>query len=347
MSLIVFTVCAPGCATSTDGDSPVVDAGTAVPPEESPSGAPRSAELAIEAKRTGELAQAPLGLMARQIGALYGGGIVVMHGTNPYTLVGPYTLQDETMDRVVRSMAAALPSCVATLSNGYYFLHPPEPLYESLNAMSLEGKLHPRYRTMTAAATFGVDTPLFNAFALLGHSLDITIVGDNAVTDGLTGELAVGELPLHDALAAVLKSARISDQVFRIESTDEYIFIRHVNNAAKASLLANAGRLSAAQEARLDRRVDVALPAPMKSVNEVASMPGAQALGYVLDELSGQLGIEVRTEPGIEKLPVNPVVMNGVRVRTAMDLLIRQWPLAQFAYELTGDVIVIRYVGPQ
>jgi len=62
----------------------------------------------------------------------------------------------------------------------------------------------------------------------------------------------------------------------------------------------------------------------------------------VLDSLSQQLGILVVAEKGLEDLPVNPVVLNNVRVQTAMDLLIRQWLIPDFGYQVAGDRIVIR-----
>ncbi len=339
LGLVTLALVFSGCATDSGPETTAV-----APSVETPRATVSPSIPPLERHVTASLDQAPLGLMARRLGELAGGGIVVMNGLNMYELMGPLELHNETIGATVQAIAAKVP-CELSQTEDYFFLHASGPVYASLNAVSFDDAIDGRYRSMRASTFFGVDTPLFNAFALLGRTLNITLVGDNAVADALSGELAVGEVALTTALEALLKSARLNDQAVQVETTDEYIFLRHANNQSRPDLLLNAGAITDAQEAMLDRRVDVHLPRSHGDPTEVATSPGAHALGYILDALSEQLGIQVRADAGIEKLPVNPVVMNQVRVRTAMDLLIRQWLLPEFGYEVTGETIVIRHVG--
>ncbi|NJL72818.1 MAG: hypothetical protein HC888_15280 [Candidatus Competibacteraceae bacterium] len=67
-------------------------------------------------------------------------------------------------------------------------------------------------------------------------------------------------------------------------------------------------------------------------------------LEAVLPALTAQLGILVEASPEARDLPVNPCVLPGVRLRTALDLLVRQWPLPRYGYEVLPDRILIRPV---
>jgi LysM repeat protein len=58
--------------------------------------------------------------------------------------------------------------------------------------------------------------------------------------------------------------------------------------------------------------------------------------------LSRQLGITIVAEKGLEGAPIKTGLMNDVRVSTALDLLVRQWPVPEFGYQFTQDRIVIR-----
>lgn len=339
--LAVGLVCA--CATGPEqSDLRIVAQDTEAQETEEPSGT----ESATRPTPTIEIAQAPLNLAVRQLGKVSNQGIVLMNGMGLDSNVGPFLFSEDRFPQIVEELAASV-SCDIHEANGYYFLYPSQPIYESLTAVSLEGLLDTRYAGITAEAAFGTNTPLFNAFALLGHALGLTIVADNAVADTLSGEVALGELPLELTLEAVLKSARMNERMFRIESTEEYIFFRHANNVGRERILLNAEELDEAQLLELVKEVDVMLPQVSGEPGRFEGARGAQLLGRVLEELSEQLGIPVRAEPGLERLPVNPVVMNGVRVKTALELLIRQWLLPEFAYEYRNGEIVIRHVGPE
>ena len=143
------------------------------------------------------------------------------------------------------------------------------------------------------------------------------------------------------ALEALLKSARVTPGSFQVDSTPEYTFISAIQNSNPKMTLLNPETLDAAQNALLDAQVDVALPLPNQDPAHLEIKAGATPLGQVLKTLSQQLGTPVAAEPGLEELPVNPCAFNHVRVRTAVDLLIRQWPVAEFGYELTGGQILI------
>jgi hypothetical protein len=141
-----------------------------------------------------------------------------------------------------------------------------------------------------------------------------------------------------------MKSARIPQEQFVVESTPEYIFVRAVQNSTSPSARIGGDAPDVAANEILEKRVNVRVPA-LPGKNARPAIPeGIEPLGEVLAALSDQLGVPVEVVTGLEALPVNPVILNNVTIRTAMDLLIRQWPVPEFGYEFRDGRIIIRGV---
>jgi len=288
-------------------------------------------------------ARVTLGEAVRQLGREAGGSAVLMHGIED-KVVGPFDFRRATHRTVMEALAEA-EGCLVQVGPDYTFVHP--PAYGLLCDVSTAGLLDPAYAGLEAALAFRAGTPLFSVFAPLSQALAITVVADDAVGDATCGELVLDEMPLASALDAVLKSARVAPNAFHVDSTAEYILVRAAGNVHPAELLLNAGTLTPAQYARLDARVDVVLPAPQADAAHLR-VPGRPApLRDVLNVLSAQLGVEIRAESALLEFPVNPVVFTNVRVRTAIDLLIRQWLVPEFGYVFLDDSVLIKRLSSE
>jgi hypothetical protein len=235
---------------------------------------------------------------------------------------------------------AKMAGCAVQATAHYAFLYPGRDPYDVLATLSVEGRLDPAYGDTTASIAFGAGTPLFTAMAMLGRALNHTFVVDNTLAEAECGELALSGAPLASVLEAVLKSARVAE--FRIESTEEFVLISGPANAAPQTALLNGAGLGDAARAVLDRRANVFLPARSQAPAGVVMTPGAETLGAAAETLSAQLGVPVTVQHGLEELPVMPMIAHDVRIATALDLLIRQWPVPQFGYEAQPDRILIR-----
>lgn len=281
----------------------------------------------------------PLDDTVRRVGERIGGGLVTMNG------IGDRPLPPLKMKRrPYRQLVALLSLYTGSqfyASPYYYFLYAPG--YDSLTGISLENSLHERYAGMGGAMAFGANTELYNVFAMLGKSMGITVLADNPIADSRCGELALEEVPLRIGLEAILQSARIAPEAFKVESTEEYIFLHSVQNQKTPPLLLNdESTLNSGQLALLNRKVNLMLPEPPMVTAGMVFRHHASPLSQVLGPMSSQMGVRVAVEDErLLQLPVNPCIMNDVRIRTAMDLLLRQWPLPDFGYELRGDIIVI------
>ena len=281
----------------------------------------------------------------RRVGEEYGGGLVVMNGVGD-RILGPLAVKDAGINKLAIQLAEDT-ECAYQETPHYYFLYPASPPgYESLLNLSVQPSLDARYAGLTVSMAFGDNTELFNVFAVLSRNLGVTIVGDAAVAESGCGELALTEVPLWAGLDALLKSARVSPEFLEVDSTPEYIFFSTAGNPNPRSALLNESELSAEQLALLDRPVTVILPEPPASGAGISFHRGGRQLHLVQETLSRQLGMPVVVQPDLEKIPINPCVMNNVRVRTAMDLLIRQWLSASYGYELRDGSIVIRRKSP-
>lgn len=284
-----------------------------------------------------------LGSLARVLAEEVGGGLVVMKGLEDRP-VPPLQHANTPFTSFVGALAQTLLVDVQE-TPAYLFLYPPG--YEALANLSFEGLLDPAYDQATAALGFGFDTPVFEVFALLGDALGITLVADNIIGDALCGSMNVVGSPLRFGLEAVMKSARIPQEQLVVESTPDYIFIRAVQNKAPQSTLLAGDTLGEAEKTLLDARVNVVVPPLTRADSQLMVPRGATPLGSILGALSDQLGVPVNVSTGLETLPVNPTILHNVTIRTAMDLLIRQWPEPEFGYELKDGQILIRGVQRQ
>ena len=281
----------------------------------------------------------PLGDLVRTIGRETGGGIVVLSGLEERP-VAAMKMDRQSYADVASKLAESVECTSAPLSNAYFIY--PEP-YASLLQISLEGRLSERFSAMNASVAFGAKTRLANVFAVLSESLGTAIVADNFIADATCGEMFMDHAPLQAILEAILMSARIPAQEIAIDCTDEYLFIASLRNTAPRSVfLSDEAALAEEQKALLDRVVDIVLPDPGTNAIATAFAAKAAPLKDVLTPLTRQVGAEVAAKRALADIPINPCTMHKVRLRTAMDLLIRQWPVASFGYEIVGNQLLIR-----
>lgn len=266
-----------------------------------------------------------------------GGSLVFMSGIENRALPA-LSFKRQDYRKAVQEIAAVA-NCRAQETPYYCFVYPES--HEPLTSVSLEGMLDPAFNSISVAVSLGFDTPLFEVFALMSRALGITVVADQVVGDARSGSLTLAQIPLPNAIEAILKSARAPQEAFQIESTPEYILIMSRANPTTRDTILNPDELDDAGKAKLDAVVNVVLPELPEEGDTMHVPPGASLLPDVLPHLSRQLGIEVTALAGLEDVPVMPCVLNKVRVRTAMDLLIRQWPVPKFGYRFAEGKITI------
>ncbi|NIA15593.1 MAG: hypothetical protein GWP08_16140 [Nitrospiraceae bacterium] len=278
-----------------------------------------------------------LGDVMHRVGQEVGGSLVLMSKMEN-RVVRPLKFRGTPYGDFVRGLAEAA-GCMVQETEHYYFVYPEE--YGALTSVSVTEKLRAEQAGMTIAMAFGFDTPMFETLVLLGDTLGYTIVADNVIADTTCGPLTLAQAPLGDALDTLLKSARIPPGAFEIETGAGYVFLRGPHNPAPADTRLGDG--SGEADALLAKRVDVTLPSSMRANGRMEVPPGAAKLRDVLADLSLQLEISVLADKGLGELPVNPVVFRDVPVSTVMDLLIRQWPVAKFGYEVRdGRIVIVR-----
>jgi hypothetical protein len=278
-----------------------------------------------------------LDMTVRQVGEKVGGGLVTMCGVGDRPLP-PMSFKHKPYGKFAAQLAS-LTQCACESTPYYYFLYAPG--YESLLSIALSNRLTPRYQTQSAAIAFGANTKLYNIFTTMNRTLGITILADNTMAESTCGEFFLPDMPLPLALEAVFKSARISPDGFEVESTDDYIFFRSKINRTAPSTLLNEDALNNEQRAAIEQRVTVTLPETPSVRAGVAFYNNATTLQNVLAPLSAQLGVKITAEAKLNNLPVTPSVINNVPLRTAMDLLVRQWPVPQFGWVILDNHIVI------
>jgi len=279
-----------------------------------------------------------MGVTVRQLGEQCGGGLALVNGLEGIP-VGPLKLRDFAYEALVQHLAAEWG--LAFLATPHYFLlYPPE--YKALESLSVATALPSRYHDIRTTCSFGSGTALYNVLGVLGTNLGLALVADNVVAEVKCGELFLTEAPLPAVLDAILQSARMSPQALVVECSDEYIFFRSRSNQSAPDNLLNPDALSPEQGRLLEKQVSICLPERPESGTQIVVCRAAMTLKAALPALAAQLGCDVRAAAGLEELPVNFTVMNRVRLQSALELLIRQWPIAEFGYEVTADGIVIR-----
>lgn len=274
----------------------------------------------------------------RYIGEAYGGGIVSILGID-VRAVPPMDRERIPFETFVDELAKSV-DCVWLREPDYYLLLPQG--YEVLLDTRIEDVLPARFEDARLAIAFGFNSKLFDVLASMAQSLGLPLVTDNLLGEQHVGELNVPETSLPSALEAVLRSARVAPGAFSVECTDAYLFVMAAGNRSRRSPLLNADRLPAGGQALLDRKVDIALPVVPPDADHINFNRTTLPLSQVLPALSAQLGVFVEASEETADLPVNPCIMPGIRLGTAMDLLIRQWPLPHYGYEVLEDRILIR-----
>lgn len=314
-----------GCVTSDNAENdPVGREGIPLAPPSFPS-------------VTFEHEMGSVGDAIRALGVQREGGVVLMSGLEERAL--PKVIFRHTPYQNVITQIADAIECDCLYTSSYYLILP--AAYHALQNLQISEDLDVRYKSLSASVAFGAKTELYNAFSMLGASLDITIIADNMIAEARCGELFLANAPFPVILEAVLQSARIAPGTFVVESTPEYIFIRSLQNRGTESRVINSSTLTHEQKALLDEEVSLVLPDRKAAArNTLAAAP--ITLQEALLPLTVQLGVEIVVQKKLGDIPINPCRMSAVNLETALTLLLRQWPLPGFGFEVQEGRILIR-----
>lgn len=272
-------------------------------------------------------AHATLGEAFRHIGETFGGGAALTAGLEdrptPASGLGHMGFVPG-LERLAEPY-----DCKIQVTPYYVFFYPQG--YESLAALTLTGTVGPRFDATRASFAIGAGTDLFNALALLGNSLKMTIVADNIVADAWCGEVFLEDAPVSAIVEALLKSARIAPDMIQVESSDDYLFIRSAANQSRPPSCLNREQLTAEQLAVLQSPLTLRLPDTGAAFTFQAE---PTTLARVLPDLSRALGIPVTADDAMGHLPINITVFQAIPTETALDLLVRQWLLPRYGYRI-------------
>ena len=282
----------------------------------------------------------PLGDVVRRLGETIGGRLALMAGLEEYPARAAEH-RNRTFGAIAEYLAASAQAQALELPQGW-FICPPG--YELLTEIRIAERLPARYSGIRATVAFGAKTPLYNVFAVMSENLGINIVADNFLTEARCGELFLDDTPLADMLELILMSARIPASELVLEATDEYILFTSARNPRTAPALLNP---DAADDpvvaALLDRTIAlVSLPFPGANPVETAFSGRPAPLREILTPLSRQLGVRVAAYRSMADIPVTPCLLRNIRVRTVIELLLRQWPVDTFGYEVSSERILLR-----
>ncbi|HOJ67430.1 MAG TPA: hypothetical protein PK379_05605 [Candidatus Hydrogenedentes bacterium] len=282
----------------------------------------------------------PLGDVVRQLGENVGGRLALMAGLEEYPVRGAEH-RNQAFGEIAAYLAASAQAQAMELSQGW-FICPPG--YDVLTQIKIADRLPDRYAGITATVAFGAKTPLYNVFSVMSENLGINIVADNYLTEARCGELFLENAPLADVLELILMSARIPPAELVVEATDEYILFASARNPHNDPPLLNPEAAEdPAVSAILERVVPlVVLPSPGANPLEVAFGGRPDPLREVLTPLSRQLGIPVAAYRSMGDIPITPCLLRNVRVKTVIELVLRQWPVDTFGYEVSPDRILLR-----
>ena len=272
-------------------------------------------------------AQVTLGEAFRHIGETFGGGAALTAGLEERP-APPSGLAHTGFVPGLERLAKPY-DCKLQVTPFYVFFYPQG--YEALADLSLEGSVDPRFVTTRASFAIGAGTDLFNALALLGESLKITIVADNSVADAWCGEVFLEDAPVFAIVEALLKSSRIAPEMIEIESNQDYLFIRSAANQSRPPSCLNRDQLSAEQLAILQTPLTLRLPDTGAAFTFQAE---PTTLARVMPDLARALGIPVTADDAMGRLPVNITAFHGIPTETALDLLVRQWLLPRYGYRI-------------
>ena len=278
-----------------------------------------------------------LGESVRQIGEECNGGLVLMRGVEQLPL-GILDMSRATFQQLAEELTEQT-GLTYEETPDYYFLYPPG--YENVTAVTVTGKLDPAFAALRTGVSFGARTRLYNALGVMSHNLGKTILADNLVAESECGELFISDAPLGAVLEALFKSARVYPEAILVESTPDYVFIHSVQNPPGAAVRIATDDAPPEMEEALARRVSVYLPERPATEGGLQLYKTAVPLERVLAPLSEQTGIPVFAGEALHDLPVNFCVLKDMPVSTVLELLIRQWPLDVFGYEVHPDGIHI------
>ena len=317
-----------GCASTgragSEKTSPVEDA--------SPSAAKTAPRANFPQISLDAGAYATLGEAFRHIGETFGGGAALTAGLEERP-VPPEGLGHSGfvpgLERLAKPCGGKL-----QVTPFYVFLYPQG--YEALAELTLAGKVGQRFDATRASFAVGAGTDLFNALALLGDSLKMTIIADNIVADAWCGEVFLEDAPVSAIVEALLKSSRIAPDMIEVESEDDYLFIRSAANQSRPPSCLNRDQLTAEQLAILQTPLSLRLPATGADFTFQAQ---PATLASVLPDLTRALGIPATADDAMGHLPVNITVFHNIPAETALDLLVRQWLLPRYGYRIQNGGI--------
>lgn len=272
--------------------------------------------------------------LLRQAGpAINSGGVVLMNGCGDIVVPAQQFRNLSAPEFAARLAQAGQLELVA--EPAYSFVYPKG--YEQLASVvfPLSGPI----AEMEASAVFGEGTRLYNAFAILAQNLGTSIVADNVVAEIPTGEIAVRGVPLGALIDALLRAARATADTIVVESHPDYVFVRAKVNHSPEDNLLNEASLAPPDREALNATRSLVLPAAARRDGAAVFVDAAIPLGDLLDSIGEQLGFKVTADPALLDLPVNYTVLNGVSARTALNLIVRQWPVARFGYTVEAGTV--------
>lgn len=281
-----------------------------------------------------------LGLVIRDLTGQTNAGLVLMNGLENIP-INALSVENRPLPDILARLSQ-LTGLSTHVTAHYTFMF--DPGYESLVTLSLQGEIPESYHDVPVFASFGADTPLFSVFAMLGMLTGKTLIADNAIGDALCGELNLHDVPLPQAIEAVLQSARIPQSSFHIRATDDYIFVYSRAHVLRKNVA--SPKIGSESRELLAEECSISLLFYTEADKKIRSQLGASKLYKVLSELSLQLGMPVRVDAKLDHFPVNPMVMNNVSREMALELFIHQWLVPDFEFTVVDGTVLIRPAGP-
>lgn len=325
-SLVLASIMlAAGCATSRES-TPGAKADPAPAAQSPRSGATDRGNGEAGGGRT-------LGEAVRSIGETHGGGGALTAGLE--VRPGPGKSMGASDSAVALERLAAHYDYQAQRTPHYVFIYPTG--YEELTTLALADQVDERFNTTRASFAVGAGTDLFNAFALLSHSLKVPVLADQVVADAWCGEVFLQDAPLSAIVEALLKSARVAPSLVTIESTDRYLLVRSAANPRRGTACLNPAPRTPEETATLEKTVSIHVP---DRGTEFSFQAEPVKLGEVLGTLSAQIGLAVTADPEVARLPVNITILEGLPLETALDLLVQQWPVPRYGYRLENGGVL-------
>lgn len=274
----------------------------------------------------------------RLVNAEAGGALVLVNGLGTRVLP-TLDLVDTPYEQFVQTVAEGL-ACPFDKVDGYYLIYPPG--YEGLRDITVSRQLPEAYQAIRGDFIFGEGTRLYNVFAVLNQTIGTNLVADQSVGDAACGEMVLVDVSLPVALDAILRGARVAPGGVQVDAYDDYVLFRSLPNAHPDPLLLGGDTLTPGQRAMLSRKVTVQLPAPINRGKGLQVLTTARSLRMAMRSLSQQLGVQVTSDPALLDLPVNNAHLNDISIQSLIEVVIRQWLVPDFVYEVGDNTITLR-----